>query len=79
MRMSGWNMLFAPAATPRPVVARLNRALLAVLRDEKVLRRMIDLGSLPATGERSTPEGAQAFWRMEIDRWRPPLEASGAP
>ena len=77
MRMSGWNMLFAPAGTPRPVLERLNRALLAVLRDENVRRRMVELGSLPAAGERTTPAGAQDFWRAETARWKPLLEAAG--
>jgi tripartite-type tricarboxylate transporter receptor subunit TctC len=77
MRMSGWNMLFASAGTPRPVVDRLNRALLATLQDAAVTRRMVELGSLPATGERTTPEGAQAFWRAEVARWRPLIEAAG--
>jgi tripartite-type tricarboxylate transporter receptor subunit TctC len=77
MRMSGWNMLFAPAGTPRPVIERLNRAMLAALRDENVARRMAQLGSGPAGGERTTPEGAQAFWRAEIARWKPLLEAAG--
>jgi tripartite-type tricarboxylate transporter receptor subunit TctC len=77
MRMSGWNMLFAPAGTPRPVMERLNRALLAALRDENVVRRMAELGSGPASGERTTPEGAHAFWRGEIARWKPLIEASG--
>jgi tripartite-type tricarboxylate transporter receptor subunit TctC len=49
--MSGWNMLFAPAGTPRPVVERLNRALLEVLREENVARRMGELGSVPAGGD----------------------------
>jgi tripartite-type tricarboxylate transporter receptor subunit TctC len=79
MRMSGWNMLFAPAGTPRPAVERLNRALLAALRDEAVGRRMVELGSAPAGGARTTPEGAQAFWRAETARWRPLLEAAGQP
>lgn len=74
MGMSGWNMLFAPAGTPRPVIDRLNRALLAVLRDEAVTRRMVELGSRPAAGERTTPAAAQAFWRAEIARWKPLLE-----
>lgn len=77
MRMSGWNMLFARAGTPAPVVERLNRALLAVLRDETVVRRMGELGSMPAAGERTTPEGAQAFWRAETARWKPLIEATG--
>jgi tripartite-type tricarboxylate transporter receptor subunit TctC len=77
MQMSGWNMLFAPAATPRPVVERLNRALLAALQDPAVTRRMVELGSIPASGERTTPDGAHAFWRAEIARWRPLIEAAG--
>jgi tripartite-type tricarboxylate transporter receptor subunit TctC len=77
MRMSGWNMLFAPVGTPPAAVHRLNRALLAALRDENVMRRMADLGSGPASGERTTPEGGQAFWRAEIARWRPLIEAAG--
>lgn len=76
MSMSGWNMLFAPQGTPRPVIERLNRALLATLRDANVTRRMAELGSGPATGERTTPAGAQAFWTAEIARWKPLLEAS---
>ena len=40
-------------------------------------RRMGDLGSGPASGERTTPEGAQAFWRAEIARWRPLIESAG--
>ncbi|SFK26344.1 tripartite tricarboxylate transporter substrate-binding protein [Falsiroseomonas stagni] len=76
MRMSGWNMLFAAAGTPRPVIDRLNRALHVALRDETVIRRMGDLGSGPASGDRTTPEGAQAFWRAEIARWKPLIEAA---
>ncbi|MBP0493505.1 tripartite tricarboxylate transporter substrate binding protein BugD [Roseomonas sp. SG15] len=78
MRMSGWNMLFAPAGTPRPVVARLNRALLSALRDANVQQRMMELGSLPARDERTAPAAAQAFWRAEIARWKPLLAASAA-
>jgi len=78
MRMSGWNMLFAPAGTPRPVVERLNRALLATIRDAGVARRMVELGSLPARDERTTPAGGGAFWRAEIARWKPLIEAAGA-
>ncbi len=76
MSMSGWNMLFAPAATPRPVIDRLNRALLATLADQAVTRRMVELGSRPAARERTTPAGAQAFWRSEIARWKPLLEGN---
>lgn len=77
MQMSGWNMLFAPAGTPPAVMAALNRALLAVLHDDAVARRMVELGSTPASGEVTTTAGAQAHWRAEIARWKPLLEATG--
>jgi tripartite-type tricarboxylate transporter receptor subunit TctC len=63
MRMSGWNMLFAPAGTPRPVVDRLNRALLAALRDG-------DRGA--ADGRPRQPAGLRRAHRA---RWRAGLLA----
>ena len=77
MRMSGWNMLFAPAATPPEAVARLNRALRAALADANVTRRLAELGSAPIPPERATPEAARAHWEAEMARWRPLILASG--
>ena len=77
MRMSGWNMLFAPAATPAALVERLNRALLAALRDETVGRRLAELGSAPTAADQASPEAARAYWMGEIARWRPLILAGG--
>jgi tripartite-type tricarboxylate transporter receptor subunit TctC len=77
MRMSGWNMLYAPAATPRPVMDRLHAALLAALRDETVIRRLSELGGPPVPPERAAPAASKAFWMAEIARWKPLIEASG--
>lgn len=77
LRMSGWNMIFAPAGTPAPVLERLNRALLAALRDETVGRRLVELGSAPVTAERGSPQAGRAFWMAEIERWRPLILAGG--
>lgn len=77
MRMSGWNMVFTPAGTPRPVMERLHRAVGAALRDETVTRRLADLGSAPVAPERAAPEAARAFWQEEIARWRPLIQAAG--
>jgi len=77
MRMSGWNMLYAPTGTPQAALERLNRALLAALRDETVARRFADLGTAPVPASRATPEASRAFWDAEIARWRPLILASG--
>ena len=37
---SGWNGLFAPAGTPKPIVDRLHRAVVKILASEETQRRL---------------------------------------
>ena len=46
----GWNALFAPARTPRPIVELLNRHVVDVLQTREVKMRLLDLGIEPAPG-----------------------------
>ena len=61
-----WYALFAPAKTPAPVIARLNAAVNAVLKDPETARKLIDAGADPAAG---TPEELAAFLKSELERW----------
>ena len=45
-----WTGLFAPAHTPAPIVARLNRELMDVLRSDDVRARLAEGGALPGAG-----------------------------
>ncbi len=72
-----WHGLYAPHATPRPVVERLSRALQAALRDPRIIQRFADMGTVPEPQDRATPDAHKAFWAAEIDRWRPILQAAG--
>jgi tripartite-type tricarboxylate transporter receptor subunit TctC len=58
--------LYAPAATPKPIVARLNRETVAVLQLADVRAKLADIG-IEVAG--STPEGLQAEVAKEIARW----------
>jgi tripartite-type tricarboxylate transporter receptor subunit TctC len=51
--MSSWHGIFAPAATPAPLIARLNAAIRSVLTTEAVKEKLGVLGVAVAT---STPE-----------------------
>ena len=51
--MSSWHGIFAPAATPAPLIARLNAAIRNVLTTEAVKEKLGVLGVAVAT---STPE-----------------------
>src|ERR671920_1199951 len=41
---TGWNAIFAPKATPKPIVDKLNTAGRGALKDEGVRKRLLDLG-----------------------------------
>ena len=76
--MSVWHGLWAPKGTPEPVIAKLVPALAAALKDEKVIERMADLGTVPVPPEQVTPAALQAQTTSEAEKWRPIIEAAGA-
>ncbi len=63
-----WNALFAPAATPPEVVARLNAAAKKAMADPNVQERMKEF-SARIVG--SSPEELAAHVKAEIDKWTP--------
>lgn len=63
---SPWWGLFAPAATPAPVIARVGAEVVRIVRSPEFTSRLADLGA-DATGE--TAEAAQALVRAEWARW----------
>ena len=77
--IQGWNAIFAPRGTPPAVVARLDQALRAALDDPGTLRRIEDLGSLPARPDQRGPEALRALVRSEVDRWAVVIRAAGIP
>jgi tripartite-type tricarboxylate transporter receptor subunit TctC len=74
---SGWFGLFAPRATPREVVAKLNGAMMQGLADAKVQARFSDLGLDVASREQQTPEGLAAFHKGELEKWWPIIKSAG--
>lgn len=64
--VNGWFGILAPAATPAPVVARLNREINAALADGAVQPRLRDLGLDPMSGP---VEPFQTLLRTETVRW----------
>ncbi|HOB92470.1 MAG TPA: tripartite tricarboxylate transporter substrate binding protein [Aquabacterium sp.] len=61
-----WFMVFAPAATPRPVIDRLNATLATVLQTAAVRERMAREGFDPIP---STPAEATARLQAEMPKW----------
>jgi tripartite-type tricarboxylate transporter receptor subunit TctC len=74
--MSIWAGIFAPKATPKPIIDKLAGTLDPALDDPTVAKRLADLGgTIPPKSER-TPAKFDAFVKAEIARWSPILKAS---
>lgn len=69
-----WNGIFAPAATPREIVQRLNGALREVLQSTPMKARLYALGSRVVA---SSPEEFAKFLAQEDARWAATVQAAG--
>jgi tripartite-type tricarboxylate transporter receptor subunit TctC len=68
-QVSAWNAIFAPRATPKDVVAKLNDALVKALDDANTRKRLVDLGGdIPDRAGRS-PEALSKLVQSEVTRW----------
>jgi tripartite-type tricarboxylate transporter receptor subunit TctC len=61
-----WYSLLAPARTPKPIVDKLNEAMVGALRDPEVARQLAQQGFETQT---STPEELKAYIAKELKRW----------
>jgi len=63
---TSWGCVMAPAGTPAPAVARLNRAVVEALEAPAVRERLSNAG---VDGESSTPEALATFLAAEREKW----------
>jgi tripartite-type tricarboxylate transporter receptor subunit TctC len=66
--VTAWFGLAAPAATPRPVIMRLNEALNRAMQDPQTRDAFVSRGATIVTG---TPEQFRDFIRGEMVKWEP--------
>jgi tripartite-type tricarboxylate transporter receptor subunit TctC len=74
---SGWSGLFAPSATPKGVIAKLNMAVVDALADAAVLSRLSDLGMEVFPRGRLTPETLGALQKADAEKWWPIIKQLG--
>jgi tripartite-type tricarboxylate transporter receptor subunit TctC len=73
---TAWFALFAPAGTPREIVARLNEVAARALELQDVRERLAPQGSADLVG--GTPEALGTLVRSEIAKWSKVVRDSGA-
>jgi tripartite-type tricarboxylate transporter receptor subunit TctC len=74
--ISGWFALFAPKGTPKPVIDKLNAAVVDALGNANVRARLADLGQEIPPPEQQTPEALAAFHKAEVEKWWPIIKAA---
>ena len=68
---SAWLGLWAPARTPKDIIAKLNASVRNALADSTVRSRLSNLGQEIFPRDEQTPEALAAFLKAEIDKWWP--------
>jgi tripartite-type tricarboxylate transporter receptor subunit TctC len=71
-----WNVIMAPANTPRSIVEHLNSAINQVLKDPGIRERLSALGIFP--NDNSTPASTADRIAQEIDKWAEAFKMAGA-
>lgn len=74
---TGWNAMFAPKGTPKPIIDRLNEAARAALANEGTRKRLLDLGAQLPDAAGQTPGALAELVRTEIDKWVPVIRKAG--
>jgi tripartite-type tricarboxylate transporter receptor subunit TctC len=62
-----WQMIVAPAKTPRPIVDKLHQEMVGFLATQEAKDQIEKLGFVPIEGR--SVEGLQDFVKSEIARW----------
>ena len=70
---SGFHFV-GPPGMPRPIVEKLNSALVQTLRDPAIRKTLIERGAEPVG---STPEEHAAYIKSEIEKWRRVVTVAG--
>jgi tripartite-type tricarboxylate transporter receptor subunit TctC len=72
--ITSWYVALAPAGTPRPIIERLNRAIVQVMGRPDVKQK---LAAMNADAISSTPEQADAYVRAQIAHYRDVIQRTG--
>jgi tripartite-type tricarboxylate transporter receptor subunit TctC len=69
-----WHGLWAPKGTPTEIIAKLNEAAVAALKDPEIRRKLEDLGQDIPTPAQMQPAAFDAYQRAEFAKWKPIIE-----
>jgi tripartite-type tricarboxylate transporter receptor subunit TctC len=72
--VGAWQGIMVPAATPRPVIDRLNAEIVKALQSPEVRAKLAAQGAEPLG---STPDEYASYVKKELERWAGVVKATG--
>ena len=72
-----WHGLWAPKGTPKPVIAKLNDAVVKAFADQTVRKRFSEVGHTIPPKDKLSPQALYAYHKAELDKWWPIMEKAG--
>ena len=72
--VASWFGVAAPARTPAAVIARINREIVAALKEPAIAQRLADMDVIPSG---TSPEEFAQIIRDETAKWRQVIKAAG--
>lgn len=72
-----WHGLYVAKGTPKPILDKLNAALVAAIKDPQFKESLAKLGAEAVTPDRATPESLAKHLKAEIEKWGPIIKKAG--
>jgi tripartite-type tricarboxylate transporter receptor subunit TctC len=72
---TAWQMLIAPGRTPKPILAKLNAEVNAIVQTEEVVKIFVAAGLVPIG--KGSPDELTAYVKSEQARWAPVIQNAG--
>ncbi len=76
LSISFWHGLWTTKGTPKAIVDRLDKAVMAALADPAVRARIEALGQVIFPPDQQNPAALAAYHKAEIDKWWPIIKAA---
>jgi tripartite-type tricarboxylate transporter receptor subunit TctC len=76
MQIAFWHGLWGPKGLPKPIVDKVNAAVVAAFADPVVQRRISDLGQTIPSADQLTPQALAAYHQAEVEKWWPVIKAA---
>jgi tripartite-type tricarboxylate transporter receptor subunit TctC len=77
LSISFWHGLWTTKGTPKPIVDRLDTAVMTALADPTVRARIETLGQVIFPRDQQNPQALAAYHQAELDKWWPIIKTAG--